>query len=248
MKYGLITDMYMVEKSNQKNVKVLAFGEILFDIIEGEPFLGGAPLNFAAHFARLGGESYIFSRVGNDELGKKALVDIENIGVKTAFIQNDTRYETGTVDVILSSGQPDYTIVENVAYDFIEPGIIKDDLKQFNFDILYYGTLAQRNQESRKTLRKLIEQVKFKHVFYDVNLRKNFFSREILEFSLQSCTILKLNDEEVNILGLIFFNEHLSLESFAQKIADKFLIDIVIITVGAKGCVIHGNNYSHFVK
>jgi len=50
-------------------MNVLSFGEILWDKIEDVYHLGGAPLNFAAHFVKCGGSAAIFSAVGNDRLG-----------------------------------------------------------------------------------------------------------------------------------------------------------------------------------
>lgn len=231
-----------------KNMRVLAFGEILFDIIEGKHYLGGAPLNFAAHLAKLGAESYIFSRIGNDDLGHLALGQIERHGVNTTFIQRDHEHETGTVEVFIENGQPDYTIHEKVAYDFIGQDVLKNKIKNTAFDILYYGTLAQRNDYSRNALSKLLQENTFSHVFYDVNLRKGFYSKEIVNQSLRNCTILKLNDEEVVVLGKLLFLEKIKVEDFAFRVAMKFGIDIVIITAGAEGCLIYENEELSFVK
>ena len=54
----------------EKNL--LSFGEILWDVFEEEKHIGGAPLNFAAHFSKQGGKAYMLSAVGKDELGKVA--------------------------------------------------------------------------------------------------------------------------------------------------------------------------------
>ncbi len=229
-------------------MKVLAFGEILFDIIEGDKFLGGAPLNFAAHLSKLGADAYIVSAVGADNLGEIAIQQVKNTRVNTSFIQIDPEHETGTVLVALNDGQPAYTISENVAFDFIKSITSENLNKKFDFDFIYYGTLAQRNEQSRNTLREILKNKDFKQVFYDVNLRKSFFTKEILFQSLQHCSILKLNDEEVDILGDLLFGEALSLEDFGFRIALKFDIKIVIITAGAKGCIVYDNGNLHFVK
>lgn len=223
-------------------MKVLSFGEILFDVIEGEYYLGGAPLNFAAHLAQCGADSYIFSKVGADEMGEKALYEIEKLGVKTTFIDVDDKFPTGTVEVKLSNGQPDYTICENVAYEFIDIGKWEKELEKINFDILYYGTLAQRNPSSRDALKKLMECKKFRHVFYDVNLRKGFYTKEILTDSLRLCTILKINDEEVKKVSILLYDQELHIEAFSQNVADSFKIEIVIITAGEKGCYVYENH------
>ena len=51
------------------NPSALCFGEILFDVFGDDRCIGGAPFNFAAHFAQLGGEAVMVSAVGDDELG-----------------------------------------------------------------------------------------------------------------------------------------------------------------------------------
>lgn len=228
-------------------MNALAFGEILFDVIERKHFLGGAPLNFAAHLARFGVNSYILSRIGDDKPGEEALKLINNLGIHANFIQKDPVHETGTVEVKLTEGQPDYMICENVAYDFISP-INKEEFRQVSFDVLYYGTLAQRNSQSKDTLAQLIGEKKFKHIFYDVNLRKGFYSREILHDSLQNCTILKLNDEEVVVLGKMFFQQELPIKDFAYRVAEAFEIKMVVVTAGAKGCLVYEDEELSFVK
>lgn len=229
-------------------MKILSFGEILFDIIEGEPHLGGAPLNFAAHLAKCNLESYIFSRVGADELGRKAIDQIERLGVKTVFIQEDERKHTGTVPVSFRDGQPDYVIIENVAYDFIELDADGAVLNDLDFDVLYFGTLAQRNSQSANSLKKLIVRNSFRHIFYDINLRKNSYSKEVVHNSLQLCTILKLNDEEVKVISEMFYEEQLDLEAFLEQLAKGFKIEIVIVTAGEKGCYIYQPGTLSFVK
>lgn len=227
-------------------MKVLAFGEILFDIIEGKNFLGGAPLNFAVHLSKLGAEASIISKVGNDELGKLAIGQLKKLGVNTDLVQIDSERPTGTVSVFLQNGQPDYEIFSDVAYDHIE----YKDGNGFSekFDVLYFGTLAQRNAVSRASLQSLIMNNDFKQLFYDVNLRKGFYSKELLRESMHFCTILKVNDDEVNVLSKMFFSEVLDFEIFCRLISDQFAIDLIIITAGGSGCYIFENGELNFVK
>lgn len=229
-------------------MRVLSFGEILFDIIEGEHYLGGAPLNFAAHLAQQGVESYIFSSVGTDELGKEALEKIRKIGVKTDFIQQDAQHPTGTVPVEFKKGQPDYTILSEVAYDYIDYKKSEQALAKTEFDVLYFGTLAQRNEQSAHALEQLIRQKTFKYIFYDINLRKNCFTAELIDSSLMRCTIFKLNDEEVEVLADMLYGKTLSLEAFVKQVAKDYDIKIVIVTAGAKGCFLYEDQQMSFIK
>lgn len=230
------------------SMRVVSFGEILFDIIEGVNYLGGAPLNFAAHLAKCGVDSYIFSRVGEDELGEMALEQVKALGVKTEFIEKDSDHPTGTVAVALKKDQPDYTIFEQVAYDFISFEEAEKCLLEADFDVLYIGTLAQRNEHSKRTLAQLVDRKKFKHIFFDINLRKGFYSKEILHNSLNHCTILKMNDEEVKVPSAIFFEQDLSMEDFSYQMAKKYAIEVVVITAGAKGCLVYEKGKLNFVK
>lgn len=229
-------------------MKIIAFGEILFDIIEDEPHLGGAPLNFAAHLARFGWESYMYSRIGKDDLGNQAISQIEILGVKTAFIQEDEIHPTGTVPVTLRYGQPDYIISENVAYDYIEFDHDDSIWETMDFDVLYFGTLAQRNSRSATALKQLVARKTFQHIFYDINLRKNSYTKEVINTSLQLCTILKLNDDEVEVLSEMYYQMKLNQEAFLKQLTSDFKINIVIVTAGDKGCYIFHSGTLSFVK
>jgi fructokinase len=227
-------------------MRVLSFGEILFDIIEGEHYLGGAPLNFAAHLAQLGDESYIYSRLGRDALGEEALRQIQSFGLRTEYVQQDSLYPTGTVPVVFRNGQPDYTILEKVAYDFIR----LDEGKAFAdtaFDVLYFGTLAQRHPQSRETLHQIIERKKFKEIFYDVNLRKNCYTLQLILQSLKRCSILKLNDEEVQALSRMFYGLELDVDAFCRKFSREHGIRLIIVTAGARGCYVFEQQSLQFV-
>lgn len=224
-------------------MKALAFGEVLWDIIDGNPHLGGAPLNFAGHMAQCGAKSYILSRVGDDNLGKSAIARIKENKVNTDLTQIDPIHETGTVKVTLSDGQPQYEIKENVAYDFIE---YNDQVKSFNevnFDLFYFGSLAQRNAVSAQTLYTLLDGNDFPDVFFDVNLRKDGFNSAILSRSLQYASILKLNTAELPVISNLVFEDNLSHEDFCKRITEKFKIRIIIITAAENGCYIFTNQH-----
>jgi len=229
-------------------MRVLSYGEILWDIIDGKHYLGGAPFNFAAHFARWGAESYMISRLGNDDLGERALNDMKKLNVQTEFLQFDSRYPTGTVEVSLENGQPSYHIKQHVAYDYIDlDELFQDGIDDEIFDVFGFGTLAQRNTTSRDSLMGLLDEVEFKHVFFDVNLRQNFYSLPIIKDSLAFSNILKLNDEEVTVIGELIYGEKLKLEEFCQKIFADYHQKIIIITAGGEGCYIYYKSQLHQV-
>lgn len=177
-------------------MKILSFGEILWDIFPAEKKIGGAPLNFAAHAARLGAESYMVSAVGNDENGVEALKTAKEFGIKTDYIHISRKYPTAVCRVTLSDGKPTYTLAENTAYDHIP-----DVLPRERFDAVYMGTLAMRSPESRRSFEKLLKYTEKKEVFFDINLRGNFYTRELVNALLRETTVLKLSDEETGFFG-----------------------------------------------
>lgn len=222
-------------------MNALAFGEILWDKIENEFYLGGAPLNFAAHVVKCSGQSSVISAVGNDALGKKAIATLAGLSVNSLFVRTLANYETGTVDVILCNGQPDYTIHEPVAFDFIVAPE-KAGLLNVAWDVFYFGTLAQRNAVSRDALKSILNAINSRHVFYDINIRKDFFTREIVWYSLECCTIFKINNDEVIILSQLLYKRILLVEEFTLQLAKDFNLEVVIVTAGENGAYIQYNN------
>ena len=149
-------------------MKLLSFGEIIWDVYPDEKHLGGAPLNFAAHFAKQGGDAYMLSALGDDELGNEALNKLSLWKVNAEYVSVLSGKDTGKCLVTLNEqGVPSYNIAESSAYDYIDCYNIPD-----RFDALYFGTLALRNEHNRKELKSLLKSHCFKETFVDVNLRK----------------------------------------------------------------------------
>ncbi|MFT6136024.1 MAG: fructokinase [Cyclobacteriaceae bacterium] len=220
------------------NKRVLSFGEILWDLIDEEAHLGGAPLNFAAHVKKCGCDSAILSCLGNDRLGEKAFDEVGKLGIDTSLIMRRNK-KTGLVNVILHNGIPEYEILKPVAYDYIDLGRI--DLAVIKtYDVFYFGTLIQRSASSRESLYHLLEGISFKEVFYDVNLRKDSYTQEHIDKSLNFCTILKINDEEIQELSLMFYDEALDNTEFCERLIEaRPKIHTVIITAGGEGSFIY---------
>jgi len=223
-------------------MKVLAFGEILWDLIEGKAYLGGAPLNFSVHARQLGVKSSIISAVGNDDLGKKAIDEIASREVYTDLIQVKNDKPTGTVPVTLQEGQPEYEILKNVAFDFIS--LAELDLAELvKYDAFYFGTLIQRSESNTEVLQKILKTASFKHIFCDVNLRKECYSKATVLNSLKYCTIVKLNEEEVDVISEMIFGSKKNLAEFAESLFQNFKqIDALIVTMGSKGSRIISTN------
>lgn len=220
-----------------ENTKVLAFGEVLWDFIEGYKHFGGAPVNFAAHMVQCGREASIVTAVGTDKLGDQAVEEMIKLGVGQDFVQRNSHL-TGRVMVFLEEGQPTYRIRNDVAYDYIEQSGI-DTAKLSEYGAFYFGTLAQRHPESKAAMDFIMARGSFNTIFYDVNLRRDAYTKEVIESSFGYCTIAKMNDEEVRVLSSLLYEREMSQDDFTVRLlADYPNIDLLIITGGGQGCVI----------
>ena len=136
---------------------VLSFGEVLWDILPTETILGGAPCNFAYRVNSLGDRGIIISRLGKDELGKEAYDCISSLGLDTTYLQWDDHHPTGIVRVTFDNdNNPDFAIVKNVAYDYIEMNDLLREVVSTS-DCICFGTLSMRSAETRETLNQLLE-------------------------------------------------------------------------------------------
>jgi len=206
-----------------------------------ETILGGAPFNFAYRVNTLGDNGFMVSRLGNDELGKKAFTQIQHLGLDPAFIQWDNHWSTGTVKVSLDeNNNPDYVIIPDVAYDYVEltPALL--DVVE-SADCLGFGTLAQRNETSRRTLEKLLEHGAHALKFLDINLRKNCYNLNTVNSSLQAATVLKLNEDEVWQLRKLLKLNFQTLPQFCEIMLEEWALDCCVITLAEKGAFAASN-------
>ena len=224
-------------------MKAISFGEILWDIIENKAHIGGAPFNLTAHLAKMGMKSYIISALGDDELGHQAMDNVNLFKMNDSFISTLNNHPTGTVDVELTgAGIPTYIIHEDTAWDNIILSKEQfNELSNNNWDVFCFGTLAQRTESNRKLLFEILESITAKHIFYDVNLRQEYYHKEWIEASLTKTTILKVNDEEAVFLSEQLFGKTLTEKQFAIELSKKYSIDLVCITRGGEGVAVYHN-------
>jgi len=222
-------------------MKALLFGEILWDIIDSKPYIGGAPFNLAAHLAKMGLESTLISSVGKDALGRKALKEVEKRGLNSSFIRIHPHLPTGIVEVNLDEkGHPAYMIKENVAWDnIILDQDLVDSITKTKWEIFCFGTLAQRTKENQKILNQIIPKIKPNPIFYDVNLRQNYYEKDWIEKSLLQSTITKLNDQEALVLSKLLFDQKFKQKDFVETLAQEYDLSIVCITHGKNGSSIY---------
>lgn len=218
--------------------KTIGIGEILWDILGKEKHLGGAPFNFAYYTKSLGEEGIIISRIGKDQLGDEILNILERLRISNQGIQSDEIYPTGKVLVTIDQGgEPSFHILERVAYDYIVAD--KPILEMVeDADAVCFGTLAQRCETSRKSIQAIVEAARKATIIYDINLRQNFYSLDIIERSVSLSHILKLNDKEITILKHLFQQEKMINDDFLLKLLESYNLKLICVTLGKNGCIL----------
>ncbi len=219
---------------------ILGLGELLWDLLPEGPRLGGAPANFAVTAGRLGAHSAILSRIGRDDLGRRAVELLDPLPADTEFLQVDPAHETGRVTVALKDGQPEYTIHEPAAWDFME---LTDDWVRLaeRADAICFGSLAQRAVESRQTIQTLASQTRAGCIrVFDVNLRAPFYSSEVIQESLELAGVVKMNDAEVPVvMKLLGFPETETLREACGRLLQEFpALKLAAVTRGGQGSVL----------
>lgn len=215
---------------------IVGLGEALWDVLPEGKKLGGAPANFAYHVKQFGFNSMAVSAVGNDKLGEETLAALNEKGLD--YIMAQVPYPTGTVQVTLDEdGIPTYDIRENVAWDNIPFTPEIEDLAR-NCRAVCFGSLAQRNVVSRETIYKFLDTMPTgdgRLRIFDINLRQNFYTKEIIAESLYRCNILKINDEELVAIGRMFGYPGLDMRDKCWLLLGKCNLDMLVLTCGTNG-------------
>lgn len=223
---------------------VVCFGETLWDLLPNQELPGGAPMNVAYHLTKLGRKATIISRIGDDERGEALRKAFEAKGIDTHCVQTDAKHRTGIVPATPNEeGDMKYQIVEDVAWDYIEPQPQYQALIS-NSQYFVFGSLATRSEVSRNTLFELMEIPTPKVL--DINLRVPFINKSSLEYQLGKIQLLKMNEDEL-VLVADWYATLNTLEDNIKMLQDRFNIETLIVTRGAKGAVVNYNNntYNH---
>ena len=228
---------------SEKQFKIVGIGEILWDCLpDGKKMLGGTTANFAYIAGQLGNSGTIVSRIGTDENGLAVPLWLNSKGIVTDYIQTDQKYPTGIVIVSFKNEQPVYDVVEPVAWDFLE---MNDNLRDLalSCDAVCFGTLGQRSGVSKDTIQKFAGLTNPNCLrIFDVNLRQNYFSAEILRESFSLANVAKLNHEELPIIAELLQIKQDNQIDLAKKLREKFGLKLVCVTRGANGSLLITEN------
>jgi len=219
--------------------RVVGLGEVLWDLLPERTCLGGAPANFAYSTTLMGDQGIVASRVGEDSRGVEALQRLEEVSVDIDHVQTDAEHPTGVVNVKIDvQGFAQYEIRHPVAWDFMEWTLDWQHLAE-RADAVCFGSLAQRSEASRATIRKFLGATSADAVkVFDVNLRQSYYSPDILFESMRLADIVKLNDEELPRIMEMGKLPHKDELSSAQRLSDKYEIKVVCVTRGGRGSLL----------
>ena len=224
---------------------VVGIGELLWDMLPSGKRAGGAPVNFVYHAAQNGADGYAVSAIGKDDFGREIIAELDK--KKILHIVEATDYPTGYVDVMLENGIPSYTIVENVAWDHI-PFTFRAQNILRQADAVCFGTLALRHKESRQNILRLIDESNPSALkFFDINLRRGYYSRELVGKLLQKSNVFKINDEEILTVRSMFELDG-SDEEICRLLLKKYNLRYLIFTAGEKYSIIYTADETSYLE
>ena len=216
---------------------VVGMGEALWDVLPDGKKIGGAPANFAFHAGQAGMDSRVVSAVGNDALGEEALATLEGKGLNIEAVAR-VDFPTGVVNVSLGEqGIPQYDICEGVAWDNIPFTPALANLAS-QAQAVCWGSLAQRNEVSRKTIFSFLDAMpsdEERLKVFDINLRQQFYTLEIIEASCRRANVLKINDEELVLVSEMLRLGAGSPEVLCRSLMERYGLRILVLTCGANG-------------
>ncbi len=227
-------------------VNVVSIGEVLWDIVGQQEYLGGASFNFSAHLTKLGHTVSFISAVGADPRGQKILDRIAELGIADRYVRIDPEHATGIVTVkVDAGGQPTFVLQRPAAYDF--PQLTEPQFRQISsqpIDWIYFGTLHQMSPVARDLTTKLLDRIPHALRFYDINLRPDSYTPSLVRELMAYATVVKLNDAEVIQISEMFERPCESLEGFCRTYSAKFGWKTVCVTRGSEGCaLLTGDQY-----
>jgi len=226
---------------------IVGLGEILWDCLPEGKKLGGAPANFAFHAGLLGADTIAISAIGKDALGDEILQELDTNGLK--YLMPRTEQPTGTVQVQLDEkGIPTYEIKTDVAWDNI-PFLPEMEELAARCDCVCFGSLAQRSNVSRNTIKEFLKRTPQKCLrIFDINLRQQFYTKALIHDNLLACNVLKINDEELDIVAEMFSCSDLSVEDKCRRLLEEYQLRMLVLTCGVNGSYVFAPDQKSFME
>lgn len=218
---------------------IIGLGEVLWDCFEDKKTPGGAPANFAYVSTQLGAKGVVASRVGTDDFGDEIIEYIQSNGLNTDLVQRDAEHPTGTVQITTDeTGSASYVFPPDVAWDFLELNEPLAELAR-SANAVCFGTLAQRSETSCRTIHGFLQQTPQDCLnVFDVNLRQDFYSDDVVRRSLLAANVFKLNDDEVEPVCEMLSVTRIEDEKLAAVVLYEYNVNVMCITRGPDGCTL----------
>ena len=235
----------MYEGRKGFTLRILSFGELLWDVFGEGEFLGGAPLNFSASAQRLGNTVALVSGVGADARGTLALQAMEALGLTTRFVQIAAGHDTGTAMVNIDQfGNATFVIKRPAAFDGVElSDSLLSEIEEFHPGWIYFGTLTQANLSGEQKLQRCIAGIPEAKCFYDMNLREGHWDLALVQRLSRLASIIKLNEAEAETLFRLTCGAgQFSLEQFCRYWSSTYGGEVICVTLGSRGCGVWENN------
>ena len=223
--------------NQNKPLKAVAYGEVLWDVFPDKKKIGGAPLNVALRMKSFGCDVAMISCVGKDSDGEAIINHVKQLGLDTEAITQSEEFPTGLVEVTLNeTGSATYEIKYPAAWDKI---VLNDQAKQLvnNADVVIYGSLVCRDEVSRKSLEELLQTNVYK--VFDVNLRKPHYTYEILDKLMHSADFIKFNDEEIIEIASALQSPFVGIEENIHFIVERTNTRGICVTRGGDGALLY---------
>ena len=218
---------------------VVSIGEILWDVFPQGKRLGGAPANFAWNMAQLGYRARLLTAVGRDELGREILQRLAPSGLDADVQQTD--YPTGSVQVETDApGARSARVRACVGWNPLPFGGA-EAARAASPDCVCYGTLASRSTETARSLEAFLQVVARRKTacrVFDVNLRQDFYSRELIERLLGLSDVVKVNEEELEVLAGMWLPGAGDREEKCRELLARFGLRLVVLTCGGQGSLV----------
>ena len=237
---------------------VVGIGEALFDCLPEGRKLGGAPANFAYHVSQFGLNGCAISAIGDDELGEEIVETFERVNLN--HILPKVEQPTGTVKVTLDDkGVPQYDICLGVAWDNIPLTDEMIDIAR-QAEAICFGSLAQRSEVSRKTIHTFLDAApKGALRVFDINLRQQWYTAEVIAESLNRANVLKINDEELDVVatmllgvptvpGKLIAEDAEQTRLVCRDLIAKYDLKMLILTCGAIGSYVFTAEEESYVQ
>jgi len=236
-------------------IDVTALGELLIDftpaglsaahhpLFEQNP--GGAPANVLACLARLGQKTAFIGKVGADQFGFSLKTVLEQAGINTkGLIQTEACHTTLAFVHLNKQGDRSFSFYRNPGADLLlETSEIPFDLID-DCRIFHFGSVSMTADPARAATLAAVRHAKEggRLISYDPNLRLMLWpspnqAREVIHSAMPWVDILKISDEE-----LLFLTGEQDLARGATSLLDQYALQLVLITLGAKGAYARTQN------